>query len=62
MALIYFCRKFTSIFLTFLIPRPPPPYAALKITGRPFCLTNASASSLLLTGPSVPGTTPTPGR
>jgi len=38
------------------IPRPPPPYAALKITGSPCFIQNSNASSELVTGPSVPGT------
>ncbi|KYQ59247.1 hypothetical protein ALC60_01833, partial [Trachymyrmex zeteki] len=42
------------------IPRPPPPYAALKITGRPCFMQNSIASSELVTGPSVPGTMGTP--
>ncbi|KYN04313.1 hypothetical protein ALC62_05079 [Cyphomyrmex costatus] len=42
------------------IPRPPPPYAALKITGRPCFMQNSIASSELVTGPSVPGTIGTP--
>ena len=50
----------TSILLTFLMPRPPPPYAALKMTGVPYCSQNAYASSADLTGPGVPGTTCTP--
>lgn len=43
-----------------VVPRPPPPYAALKITGRPCLLQNSTASSALVTGPSVPGTIGTP--
>ncbi|KYM84478.1 hypothetical protein ALC53_05264 [Atta colombica] len=42
------------------IPRPPPPYAALKIIGRPCFIQNSIASSELVTGPSVPGTIGTP--
>lgn len=50
----------TSIDLTILMPRPPPPYAALKMTGSPYCSQKCLASSILATGPSDPGTTCTP--
>jgi hypothetical protein len=52
--------RFTSIFRTTLIPRPPPPNAALKITGRPCFRQKSMASSDVVTGPGVPGTTATP--
>lgn len=42
------------------LPRPPPPYAALKITGSPCFMQNSIASSEVVTGPSVPGTMGTP--
>ena len=42
------------------IPLPPPPAAALMITGKPICLANASASSTSSTGPGVPGMIGTP--
>lgn len=45
--------------LTTLIPLPPPPNAALMITGYPYFSTNDTASSTLPTGPGVPGTTGT---
>jgi len=50
----------SSIFRTTLIPRPPPPYAALNMTGRPYLRQNSMASSVVVTGPGVPGTTGTP--
>lgn len=50
----------TSILSTLLIPRPPPPKAALKMMGNPWSLANCSASSTLATGPGVPGTTRIP--
>ena len=42
------------------IPRPPPPKAALNITGSPYASQNCFASSNDSTGPAVPGTTVTP--
>lgn len=42
------------------MPRPPPPNAALNITGRPCCLQKSTASSVVLIGPGVPGTMGTP--
>ena len=48
------------MFITRLIPRPPPPYAALNITGNPCVSQNFLASSRDSTGPGVPGTTCTP--
>mmetsp|Transcript_11200 Transcript_11200/g.35660 ORF Transcript_11200/g.35660 Transcript_11200/m.35660 type:complete len:206 (+) Transcript_11200:1648-2265(+) len=44
------------------IPRPPPPIAALMITGYPASRAKALASSTVRTGPSDPGTTGTPVR
>ena len=41
------------------MPRPPPPNAALRMTGRPCVRANACTSSSVLTGPSEPGTTGT---
>ena len=44
------------------MPLPPPPYAALNITGKPCCSQKRMASSADFTGPSVPGTTCTPAK
>ena len=44
---------------TTLMPRPPPPKAALIIMGKPYSSVNAFTSSNFSTGPSVPGTTGT---
>ena len=44
------------------IPRPPPPAAALSISGNPASATKACASSALRAGCSMPGTTGTPAR
>ena len=41
------------------IPFPPPPAAALMITGKPIFSAKASASSTSSTGPGEPGTTGT---
>jgi len=46
--------------LTTLIPRPPPPIAALMIIGNPWSSTNSFADAKVETGPSLPGTTGTP--
>lgn len=54
--------KLTSYSLTTLMPRPPPPYAALKMMGKPYVWANACASFMLAMGESVPGTTGTPGH
>lgn len=56
------CRAhgLTSYSLTTLMPRPPPPYAALKMMGKPYVSANACASCRLAMGASVPGTTGTP--
>ncbi|KAH3672384.1 hypothetical protein WICMUC_004220 [Wickerhamomyces mucosus] len=50
----------SSPSLTTLIPRPPPPKAALIMTGNPYFSTKACASSTLSIGPGVPGTVGTP--
>ena len=42
------------------MPMPPPPAAALSITGNPTWAATARASSALPTGPSEPGSTGTP--
>ena len=42
------------------MPRPPPPAAALMITGRPMSLAILRPRSSLSTGPSLPGSTGTP--
>jgi hypothetical protein len=50
----------SSWFRTTRIPRPPPPMAALMMTGKPTSLTNPAASSYFSMAPSVPGTVGTP--
>ncbi len=42
------------------MPLPPPPPAALSITGKPMSAAKLRASSKLAKGLSVPGTTGTP--
>ncbi len=42
------------------MPRPPPPAAALRMTGKPNSLALASASSASFSGSRVPGMTGTP--
>ena len=42
------------------MPRPPPPAAALIITGKPVVSTKANAASADSTRPSLPGTVGTP--
>jgi hypothetical protein len=42
------------------MPRPPPPAAALKITGKPAASATSTASASSLSGSSLPGTTGTP--
>ncbi len=42
------------------MPRPPPPAAALIITGYPMRPAEARAASVVSTRPSLPGTTGTP--
>jgi hypothetical protein len=53
-------EKKGEVFAITLMPRPPPPKAALRITGNPYCLQNSAASSARLIGEFVPGTTGTP--
>eukprot|EP00732_Lithocolla_globosa_P000985 Lithocolla_globosa_v1_NODE_407_length_4133_cov_91.104463.p6 type:complete len:118 gc:universal NODE_407_length_4133_cov_91.104463:3346-3699(+) len=50
------CPSSDSMFSTILIPRPPPPKAALINTGKPLFLQNSVASLAEDTGPGVPGT------
>lgn len=51
----------SSALCTTRIPRPPPPCAALMMTGYPTPDSmKPRASSKVETGPSVPGTTGTP--
>lgn len=52
----------TSGRMTFLMPLPPPPKAALKITGKPYLSANTLASLKSLIGSGVPGTHLTPMR
>src|SRR2546425_12048948 len=40
---------------TTFIPRPPPPATALMITGKPISPVMSCASSIVLTGSTVPG-------
>lgn len=54
--------RLASILRTTLMPLPPPPYAALKITGIPCFRQKSFASSSIEIGPGVPGTTATPAR
>ena len=64
------CSAHSSMLLTILIPRPPPPYAALegrfgknilegvftfRMTGQPCWVTKATACSAVVTASSVPG-------
>ena len=46
--------------MTILIPLPPPPNAALMITGNPISLAIFSPSFISVTGVSVPSKTGTP--
>ena len=46
--------------LTIRIPRPPPPNAALIMTGKPIFLAKACASATSTMGDSVPSMTGTP--
>ncbi len=42
------------------MPRPPPPAAALMMTGKPICFASAPASSTLSSTPGLPGTSGSP--
>jgi hypothetical protein len=53
-------RAKSSASLATRIPFPPPPAAALMMTGKPIWRANSSASSTSSTGPGVPGTIGTP--
>ena len=50
----------SSGFSTTRMPRPPPPNAALTISGKPICAGDLAACGGSVTGSSVPGTTGTP--
>jgi hypothetical protein len=49
-----------ALLCTTRMPRPPPPMAAFRITGRPASFAKATACSEEVSASSVPGTTGTP--
>ena len=49
-----------SLLRTTLIPLPPPPMAALRMTGKPADSANAMASAAVSVAFSLPGMTGTP--